>query len=84
MASRVDQYRATKLIAAALKESQFNDALLLTHGIRLEALADDGTVTAGQRVRCRRSPANNGARRRLLDTGQHLPWDPVAPCAFRR
>ena len=35
----------------ALKESQFEDALALTHGIRLEALADDGTVVAGQPVK---------------------------------
>ncbi len=35
----------------AQKESQFQAALLLTHGVRLEALADDGTVVAGQRVK---------------------------------
>ena len=46
----------------ALKESQFADALLLTHGIRLEALADDGTVAVGQRVKVSAIAANNGAQ----------------------
>jgi hypothetical protein len=35
----------------AQKETQFQTALLLAHGIRLEALADDGTVVAGQSVK---------------------------------
>ncbi len=43
------------------KESQFTDALLLTHGIRLEVLADDGTVAAGQRVKVSALAGNNGA-----------------------
>ncbi len=45
----------------ALKETQFADALLLTHGIRLEALADDGTVVVGQRVKLSVAAGNNGA-----------------------
>ena len=45
----------------ALKESQFRDALLLTHGIRLEALANDGTVVAGQAIRLSLVAGNNGA-----------------------
>jgi LmbE family N-acetylglucosaminyl deacetylase len=45
----------------ALKESQFEDALLLTHGIRLEALADDGTVVTGQPVKLTVMAGNNGA-----------------------
>ncbi len=45
----------------ALKESQFEDALALTHGIRLEALADDGTVVAGQPVKLTVVAGNNGA-----------------------
>ena len=43
------------------KESQFEEALLLTHGIRLEALADDGTVVAGQHVKVTLTVGNNGA-----------------------
>jgi LmbE family N-acetylglucosaminyl deacetylase len=45
----------------ALKASQFEEALVLTHGIRLEALADDGTVVAGQRIKISVSVGNNGA-----------------------
>jgi LmbE family N-acetylglucosaminyl deacetylase len=45
----------------ALKASQFEEALVLTHGIRLEALADDGTVVAGQRVRVSIAVGNNGS-----------------------
>src|SRR6478672_8754070 len=45
----------------ALKESQFQEALLLTHGIRLEALADDGTVRVGQQVKVSALAGNYGA-----------------------
>lgn len=44
----------------ARKEPQFQEALLLTHGIRVEALADDGTVAAGQRVKVSVVAGNNG------------------------
>jgi LmbE family N-acetylglucosaminyl deacetylase len=46
----------------ALKESQFQDALLLTHGIRLEALADDGTVVVGQPLKVSATAGNNGSQ----------------------
>src|SRR3954466_9821709 len=45
----------------AQKEPQFEEALLLTHAIRLEALADDGTVAAGQSVKVSTLAGNNGA-----------------------
>jgi hypothetical protein len=45
----------------AQKEPQFEEALLLTHGIRLEALADDGTVVVGQSVKVSTVTGNNGA-----------------------
>ena len=45
----------------AQKEPQFAEALLLTHGIRLEALADDGTVVVGQNVKVSTVAGNNGA-----------------------
>ena len=35
-------------VRLVLKERQFQEALALTHGIRLEALADDGLVVGGQ------------------------------------
>jgi LmbE family N-acetylglucosaminyl deacetylase len=44
----------------ALKAAQFEEALVLTHGIRLEALADDGTVVAGQHVKVTATAGNNG------------------------
>jgi LmbE family N-acetylglucosaminyl deacetylase len=44
----------------AQKEEQFQAALVLTHGIRVEALADDGTVVAGQPVTLSIVAGNNG------------------------
>jgi LmbE family N-acetylglucosaminyl deacetylase len=44
-----------------LKASQFEEALLLTHGMRLEALADDGTVVVGQRINLTLMAGNNGS-----------------------
>jgi len=45
----------------AQKEPQFETALLLTHGVRLEALADDGTVFVGEPVKVNAVAGNNGA-----------------------
>jgi LmbE family N-acetylglucosaminyl deacetylase len=42
------------------KERQFEHAVLLAHGIRVEALADDGLVTAGQPVNVRLLATNHG------------------------
>ena len=44
----------------AIKERQFARALVLAHGLRLEALADDGVVTANQRVGVSAIVANHG------------------------
>ena len=44
----------------AAKERQFERAVVLAHGIRLEALADDGTVTAGQPLTVTALVANRG------------------------
>ena len=44
----------------AQKEAQFERALLLAHEIKLEALADDGVVTAGQLVQVSTFVANRG------------------------
>ena len=43
------------------KERQFERAALLAHGVRLEALADDGVVTSGQSVTVELLAANRGA-----------------------
>ncbi len=45
----------------AQKEKQFEAALVLTHGIRVEALADDGSVVAGQRVKVSLVAGNHGS-----------------------
>ncbi len=42
------------------KEAQFNEAAVLAHGLRVEALADDGVVTPGQDVRVSVSVGNRG------------------------
>ena len=42
------------------KERQFEEAVLLAHELRLEALADDGVVTAGQPVEVTAQVANYG------------------------
>ncbi len=52
----------------AQKEPQFEDALLLTHGIRVEALADDGTVVPGQPVKLTVVAGNNGAADVILSS----------------
>ena len=44
----------------APKESQFQQALVLAYGMRLEALADDGVVMRGQPVKLSFAMANNG------------------------
>ena len=44
----------------AAKERQFERAVVLTHGIRLEALAEDGVVTAGQPLTVTAIVANRG------------------------
>ena len=44
----------------AAKEEQFERAVVLAHGIRLEALADDGVVTPGQSLSITALVANRG------------------------
>jgi LmbE family N-acetylglucosaminyl deacetylase len=44
----------------APKERQFQEALILTHGIRVEALADDGVVVPGQAVKVSLVAGNQG------------------------
>ena len=53
----------------AATESKFHAALALAHGLRLEALADDGVVTPGQPVNVTVFAANRGAR--------PITWQPV-------
>jgi LmbE family N-acetylglucosaminyl deacetylase len=49
------------------KERQFEQALVLSQGMRLEALADDGVVVAGQPVTLSLIAANNGRDAITLD-----------------
>lgn len=48
-------------VRLARKERQFQDALVLTHGIRVEALADDGVVVPGQPLKLSILAGNSGA-----------------------
>ena len=43
------------------KEREFQQAILLANGVRVEALADDGLVVPGQPVKVSVMVANNGA-----------------------
>jgi LmbE family N-acetylglucosaminyl deacetylase len=61
----------------ALKERQFADALLLTHGIRLEALADDGNVVVGQRVKVTAIVGNNGSEHVTLKSVNFAGFEPL-------
>ena len=45
----------------AQKEREFQEAILLANSVRIEALADDGIVVAGQPVRVMTIVANRGA-----------------------
>ena len=45
------------------KEGEFQQAIVLAHGIRIEALADDGVVVPGQPVKVNVIVANRGAGR---------------------
>jgi LmbE family N-acetylglucosaminyl deacetylase len=65
----------------AQKEPQFEEALLLTHGVRVEALADDGTVVAGQPVKVTAIAGNNGSADVTLDAVTFAGFDAtVAVC----
>jgi LmbE family N-acetylglucosaminyl deacetylase len=46
----------------AFKESQFQDALALSAGIRVDALSDDGLVTPGQGIKATTLVANRGSQ----------------------
>jgi LmbE family N-acetylglucosaminyl deacetylase len=60
MAGLSDAARYEIEFRLAQKEKQFEAALVLTHGIRVEALADDGTVVAGQPLTVSVVAGNNG------------------------
>lgn len=65
----------------AQKDAQFRQALLLTHAVRLEALADDGTVTVGQPVKLTLMVGNNGASDVTLKSVSLAGIDGQATCA---
>ena len=62
----------------AQKEPQFEEALLLTHGIRVEALADDGTVIVGQNVKVSTLAGNNGPADVTLKSVSLAGFSPLA------
>ncbi|MEN3339204.1 MAG: hypothetical protein V7647_2880, partial [Acidobacteriota bacterium] len=66
----------------APKERQFQDALVLTHGVRIEVLADDGVVVPGQPIKVSLVAGNNGPADVVVKSVQFagLSGDPAA-CA---
>jgi hypothetical protein len=44
----------------ALKETQFQEAIILAHGLRMDAIADDGLVMGNQPIRVTTNVANRG------------------------
>ena len=62
-----DDARAELDFRLATKERQFVRAALLAHAVRLDVLADDGVVTAGQPVRVRALVANRGGAAVAVD-----------------
>ena len=56
--------RSSRSISAcARRKREFQQAIILANGIRIEALADDGVVVPGQAVKVTCIVANRGARR---------------------
>ena len=64
------------------KESEFQQAILLANAVRVEALADDGVVVAGQPVRVSVLVANNGASDVTVKRVALAGFDGDAACAL--
>ena len=64
------------------KEREFQQAILLANGIRVEALADDGVVVPGQPVRVSVVVANRGAADVTVKQVSFSGFDPGAPCTL--
>ena len=62
------------------KESQFQDALAASHGLRLEALAEDGLVISGQPIKLTALGANNSSRPVALNG---ISWSGFAGSTFQ-
>jgi LmbE family N-acetylglucosaminyl deacetylase len=64
------------------KEREFQQAVLLANGVRVEALADDGVVVPGQPVRVSVVVANRGAVDVTVKQVNFGGFDPGAPCTL--
>ena len=60
------------------KERQFERAAVLAHGLRVEALSDDGVVTRGQTVTVDLSLANQGRSDVAVESVSILGFEPAA------
>ena len=64
------------------KEREFQQAILLANGVRVEALADDGVVVPGQPVRVSVVVANRGAADVTVKQVNFSGFDAGAPCTL--
>ena len=64
------------------KEREFQQAILLANGVRVEALADDGVVVPGQPVRVSVVVANRGAADVTVKEVNFGGFDAGAPCTL--
>jgi LmbE family N-acetylglucosaminyl deacetylase len=64
------------------KETEFQRAVLLANGVRIEALADDGVVVPGQAVKVSVVVANNGSANFTVKQPKISGFDSEAPCTL--
>jgi LmbE family N-acetylglucosaminyl deacetylase len=64
------------------KESEFQQAITIAHGIRIEALADDGVVVPGQAVKVNVIVANRGTGDVAIKNVKIAGFDGDATCAM--
>src|SRR5580765_3588055 len=64
------------------KESEFQQAITLAHGIKIEALADDGIVIPGQPVKVNVIVANRGTGDVAIKNVKFDGFEGDAPCAM--
>ena len=64
------------------KEREFQQAILLANGVRVEALADDGVVVPGQAVKVSVLVANHGAAEVTIKQVKFDGFDGAAQCTL--
>jgi LmbE family N-acetylglucosaminyl deacetylase len=64
------------------KEGEFQQAIVIAHGVKIEALADDGVVVPGQPVKVNVIVANRGSGDVAIKQVKFDGFDGDAPCAM--